>query len=451
MKSEILIAGAGHGGLLAGAHLAKKGFKVALFEQQSEVEIGYDWTDDFSFDIFQEVGLPVPSPEEVVHHPNVTFISPNMASQFETDIPDELREIGMERKLLYKKLIAFARAAGVEMHFGCKIVGPQLKENIVTGLMTASGPVEGALVVDAAGINSPVRTQLPAAYGIPTMLSRGEVFFAYRAFYNLTPGVTENPPTFKTYLKFNGIPGIAWFRSAGKWCDVLFGSIDTLNQADVDALFSLLKRDNPLLGAQVMRGGIFCPIPVRRPFPMFVGPNYAAVGDSACMTRPINGSGIDNAFRGGNILAEVISSITPAASPSDSGVIYSTAQLWPYQVRYYQTVGGKMVGLDYLKCYLLSRETKHVNWLFGHSIITAKDLTLAMSGKPITLGFRDLVARIVRGISRMDLLVNLKSALGEMVQVEKIGRQIPMTFDPGRIDAWRAKLERKFAKFKEMP
>ena len=35
MGKKILIAGAGHGGLVAGAYLAEKGFDVELFEKKT--------------------------------------------------------------------------------------------------------------------------------------------------------------------------------------------------------------------------------------------------------------------------------------------------------------------------------------------------------------------------------------------------------------------------------
>ena len=36
MKTEIIVVGAGHGGLIAAAKLAKKGFKVQIFEKNNK-------------------------------------------------------------------------------------------------------------------------------------------------------------------------------------------------------------------------------------------------------------------------------------------------------------------------------------------------------------------------------------------------------------------------------
>lgn len=44
---KIIIAGAGHGGLVAGALLAKAGHQVELYEKNSKENLGHDWEDRF--------------------------------------------------------------------------------------------------------------------------------------------------------------------------------------------------------------------------------------------------------------------------------------------------------------------------------------------------------------------------------------------------------------------
>ncbi len=47
--ANIIIAGAGHGGLAAAARLAQAGHTVTVFENKNRTELGYDWHDRFSF------------------------------------------------------------------------------------------------------------------------------------------------------------------------------------------------------------------------------------------------------------------------------------------------------------------------------------------------------------------------------------------------------------------
>ena len=47
MGKKIIVAGGGHGGIAAGALLAKNGFDVTVYEKCERKDIGYDWTDIF--------------------------------------------------------------------------------------------------------------------------------------------------------------------------------------------------------------------------------------------------------------------------------------------------------------------------------------------------------------------------------------------------------------------
>ena len=53
MSKKIIIAGAGHGGLIAGSLLAEKGYDVTVYERHIRDDLGYDWEDSVEKKIFR--------------------------------------------------------------------------------------------------------------------------------------------------------------------------------------------------------------------------------------------------------------------------------------------------------------------------------------------------------------------------------------------------------------
>ena len=52
---NIIVAGAGHGGLIAAAKLAEKGYNVTVYEKNAREELGHDWEDRFTFSLLEEL------------------------------------------------------------------------------------------------------------------------------------------------------------------------------------------------------------------------------------------------------------------------------------------------------------------------------------------------------------------------------------------------------------
>ncbi|TFF99061.1 MAG: hypothetical protein EU540_07300, partial [Promethearchaeota archaeon] len=207
MKSEIIVAGAGHGGLITSIKLAKKGYDVHIFERKKNIEdLSWDWCDIFDFNVFDRIKLPKPDNSLYEIPINIQFVSPDEKHELFIDLPVEKRGISMERKILIKFLIEFAKDAGVNIHLNERVDKPVIKEKKIIGLKLKTSEVKGDLIIDSAGINTPIRTQLPENYGLNESLKRGEVFHTYRAYYNKL----ASDSYFKVCLGYNYKRGISW-------------------------------------------------------------------------------------------------------------------------------------------------------------------------------------------------------------------------------------------------
>lgn len=75
MGKKIIVAGAGHGGIIAAAKLAEKGYDVTVYEKKVKEELGYDWLDAIDIKIFNDVGLPLPDLSDIGFNGDMRFIT----------------------------------------------------------------------------------------------------------------------------------------------------------------------------------------------------------------------------------------------------------------------------------------------------------------------------------------------------------------------------------------
>jgi flavin-dependent dehydrogenase len=443
MVARIIIAGAGHGGLVAGILLARHGFDVSLYEQCARDALGHDWHDDFFLESFDKASLQRPAESDYTRKQNVVFHSPDMKHVLSTSVPESQREIQMDRKVLYAWILALADEASVKLNFNSPVSGPLLRGNkeAVCGLVVNGKEIDADLVIDAAGMHSPVRHGLPAGYRIEPEIRPPDIFYTYRAYYQLLPGKPCDPARFNIHFLFGGIRGIAWFRVVDGQADVFFGQVDPLSPGRVDELLLAMRNEYPALGQIRTRGGQFVTIPIRRTLARLVGDGYAAVGDAACMTVPLNGSGIHNAFVAGKLLAETV----VAASTSTDRPSFRARALWPYQLNYYRQIGDRMAGIDYMKQYLLALPTRDLDFIIAKHLIGEKEIIAASAGDEIKMGFKDLLGKLARGFSRLPLLLTLKKAVDRMKQAVIVASRIPTEYDVDAIDRWEAMLDRSIS------
>lgn len=431
---KILVIGAGVGGVVCAYHLAKKGHNVCVIEQKSYEKVTYDWHDDIAKTSFENAGIPTPPKEFYFDKRNWGFVAPNSKKHVYAPL-DEATDVSIERRPFLYWLCDLAKSVGVEFKFDTK--AELLCENEkVVGAKVNGESVLADLLVDNAGVDSVIRANLPLSYGIQRHAEKGEVFCAYRGFFNKNDVAVKDEDTNLAYLLHNGKKGISWCIADPREdvVDILIGQIDALSDADVAFALDSLKNDNPVLGDKLIRGGKVCRIPVRYPLTKMVGDNFAIIGDSAFMTIPMLGSGMASSMLAGRILAETVCETNDV----------SLKGLWKYQVEFFKQCGATHCGIDVIKRWLLSADPDDVKFLFEKGVLSEKDINSGAGGSTIKLSPKDLLVKLAKGITRIGLLLDLSGVVNKSNKAVKLANEIPEEYDEKRVSEWEEKLNKLF-------
>lgn len=408
MGKRIIVAGGGHGGIATAMLLAKKGFDVTVYERNAKDKMGYDWTDIFDKKGWTAIGLPLP--EKFKLKQDMTFYGPAMETALTQNTEDDKKEIQMERRDIYAHLIEHAEKAGVKFQYEENIEKPILFGNRVVGIKTDKGEYLADLVIDACGLNSPVRRALPPSMGIQNEPIEYEQFYVYRAFFNKTAEV-EDKDKFKLILLPNNELGISWVATEEEHTDVLIGRFRSFDREYAINQIDMLRESNPSIGTEILRGDSFANIPVRQPLGVLVADGYAAIGDSAFMTVPVIGSGIANSLKAAKILADAIS--------NDFSGSYSAETLWTYQKNFYKEIGAALAPLACVKLLLTRLEGPELDYIFAKGILNAEDMTIDADSTSLSAMLSGMSMNDIK--IKLNGLINNKVILGKVV---KMGLQL---------------------------
>lgn len=431
MGKTILVAGAGHGGLAAAADLARKGFDVTLLEQKAEDALGYDWTDIFAPASLIAAGVPYPSRSLYTYKDNMTFFPPARSVALTQRVPDDEREIKMERRDIYAHLVAHAKRCGVKFRFETAVTAPLLLGSRVCGVYAGEEKLYADLVIDACGLDSPLRTALPDICGVEREAGDNNVAYVYRAFYARTGDFTPEH-NYEVYLLHQGRKEVAWVATEEDFADVLIVRFEPFGKDEADAVVDDLRKTNPHIGDTVVRGGQFAKIPVRQPLSVMVTDGYAALGDSAFMTVPLIGSGIANALKASHILSETV--------VGDKDCAYTAETLWKYQVGYYKLLGAGFAAMACLKNACLMLEPAEIDFLFERGILTEKEVTITANTTNlqslIRLTVKEFVERAKKVCTDKILLTKILRIASQIASATALCAMMPKAWSPQNVRKW---------------
>lgn len=432
MSKRIIVAGGGHGGIAAGAILAENGYDVTVYEKSKREDMGYDWTDIFDRKGLFACGMEMPAEDKYLFKNDMTFFNPSRTKTVKQHVSEDQLEIQMERKDIYDHIIAHAESCGVKFKYETEVEAPVLLGSRVVGIKTADGIDYADLVIDAAGINSPVRKALPSCFGIQSEVEKFEQFFVYRGFFNKTAEVEGDK--FRVFLFFEDKLQICWVADDGTHTDVLIGRFEPFGMDEVEDTLEALRKVNPDLGTELLRGGQFVNIPVRQPLGVLVADGYAAIGDSAFMTVPVIGSGIANSLKAARILADTVM--------SDKNGLYNADTLWKYQRGFYRKLGNGLAPLAIIKLMMTKFTPRELDYLFEQEILNSDDMTIGADSNSLWSFVKDMIDPIglkkkFSGVMKdFNVMVKVTKMSSKIAAVLAATNAMPVKYDRTLVNAW---------------
>lgn len=368
---KIVIIGTGLGGLMFALRY-KGDAQIEIYEACQRSELGFPWCDTIRLSSFTDNEIPVPSfalEEKKLF--NISVLDGKGSIRQKKKLLKERAEI--DRKELIEYMISQAESRA-KIHFGKRVKEFIKKDDKICGIILESGEqIESDLVIDASGAFSEFRKYLPIDEKDfePTP---SETLYYYRGYYENNPDVDEVDYD-SVYLKMLGENAISWVRTApNKKIDVFIAHTENLSNTFLFRAFNDIQFRNERLSSTpifVKRGKLA----IRYPLSTLVFDGLALVGDSAYMSMPMTGSGMDNAIYSGAILAETINALGDKE--------FTKQNLWGYQSKYFRTQGHNMYACDLLLKYGFSINDEDLMWFFNEILIennSAKDIIDKIKG-----------------------------------------------------------------------
>ena len=424
---KIVVAGAGIGGLSAAYLLSKNGFSVLVYEKLPESSMGYDWADCIERSIFDKLDVSYPDIDKLPVLKKMCYYSPSKRVRLVEHERDKSSVICIERKDLARFMIDICREAGTEFRFETDILGAVTENDTVTGIRVASGETEetvyGDLVIDACGMDSPVKSTLPGSAGIDGKILPEDTFFVYRGYHRRAQD-TEYDPPYRMYFFHNGLKGLDWVISEEGYYDILIGAFGGITESDIESNIHDFMKDYPDMEENPFRGGSVGKIPVRCALPVFVCNGYAAAGNSASMVEPLSGSGISLGIKAGKILAETI------IENSDS--VFDTGVLWKYNRRYHEELGFRQFNSDNIRRMLCRLNGEELDYLLDNDVITKAEVI----GPKARYSASDILRKAAVVVRRKNIVRVLLGFAKRNAVYGKIRKQLPETYQAEAVRAW---------------
>ncbi|MEM5793796.1 MAG: NAD(P)/FAD-dependent oxidoreductase [Candidatus Aenigmatarchaeota archaeon] len=443
MKYDIIVVGAGSAGCMAALTAAKRNFDVCLIDAKPKNRIGDKICGNaVSYHHFEEAGFNILDEMKTNEIDGIIIYTPSLGYW---KVPGgKYKGCMLNRYVFGQLLLDFATDAGAKLIDKTIVKKPIIEKNFVKGVeVFSSGKIYGDIVIDASGLRSKFRSELPSDFGIEEIKDK-DVNCAYREIRKIKHKV-ENKNYCEIYLNPENFPGgYGWiFPHDENTVNVGLGVQKLPNHPNPKKRLyeTLLKmelfEDSKILEINGVKQAGGMDVSTRRPLTSLVGNGFLIAGEAGSIVDPITGGGNGQAVVSGKLASEVACNALENNNPSKEN-------LWLYNFELYtKSYGYKYLPLDALRILLQSLTSKDIDYIRNQEIIREEDLIALTTETELRLSILEKAVRTLKGIKRFDLMRNLNYVTRIMRKLQEICLEYPK--NPEGFYEWKEEVDLIFS------
>lgn len=426
-QKKIIILGAGIGGLYVAKSLGNLGYSIVIYEKKQRNELGYPWHDAIDKDTFKKSEIDIPQ-HFYLQKQILNFYSPS-GDGYISQASRASKNFDIDRKKLIDHLISLAENCA-ELHFGVKADDLIIENDKVIGVHINGVPQYCDLVIDSTGIFSKYRFQLPKKFLMDDVLQHDDYLMVHRGNYKKT-NCAAAPSN--VYLIPDGF-SVLWCKDApdAHYSDVLISNYESLSQEQVETALKYIRQRNPYITSECSNFTTDA-IPVRYPLATIVANGYALIGNSAFMTKPTSGSGIENALNAGVILSDIIK-----RSPD-----FSVESLWKYAVKVNSAFGANCYMAYVARSRFQRLNRDDLIWLFTSDILNEHFLALVRRDMKNVSDFKieSILTTLQLARTRPEFIRKIEDILVLCMHAWLTAKRIPRIYNETNIAKWKSEYD----------
>lgn len=387
---------------------ALRGLSVCCVDKRPLDAAGARWINGVPAWVFDKAGVDPPVAPERLHEGGRFHLIAGLGP--ERVVVDARGLLEVDMRLLVGRLQAEARAAGAVLEGGVAVesvadVGGQVR------IETSEGPMVASVVVDAAGLTSPLRVRpVPAEELCVAAQELREVTDAVAAAAWCRAQCAEPGDT----VCFAGVAGgfsivnVRVSLQPEPRVSLLTGSIPAEGHPSGVALLSNFVAGQPWVGPTVLGGSRA--IPLAPPAGTLAVGSVVRVGDAAGQVFASHGSGVAHGLLAASQLADVLAA---GGSP------------WDWNVRWQRTWGAELLAANHFARFSRTLEPDALRLLVASGLMPPRLARQALLQQPSRVAAVDL-PRVLLGAWRARTIVQrIAPVLATLLRLERHQRNYP--------------------------